>query len=238
MMPITVSVNLHADQYRALCKLADAKSANENRPVQVHHLLEDLVRRALSRTAEPRPAQPAPEPEPEPTPPPARHGRVPAVDLEDPTTVMKLELLHGMNMTLHQTADALGVKYDAVRVAYRKLGLKPAPSAPKIDPDRVASLHAEGMADTEIAAALGATAAGVRLRRVAMGLPSNGRMRKPATAVDEAELRRLHSLGLVDRQIGEQIGVTGSTVCSHRIRLGLPKNGKQGRKFKSQEAAA
>lgn len=49
--PVTVGVTLHPDQYLVLCRIADAKS------VQVHHLIEGLVRRALTPTVKTQKAQ-------------------------------------------------------------------------------------------------------------------------------------------------------------------------------------
>jgi hypothetical protein len=51
---VPLNVNLTAAEYRALTKIASTRTTNPEHPIQVHHLVEGLVERALTPMSDAR----------------------------------------------------------------------------------------------------------------------------------------------------------------------------------------
>lgn len=154
-----------------------------------------------------------------------------------PTIAADVARLHAEGLNDRQIANTINANASYVGNVRRALGLAPiprptrhAPSEPKIRHDRradVARLHAQGLRDDAIATELGLTDAYVGNIRRHLGLPAH-RIQRPRRPQPERrrvdrrpDVARLHSQGLTDKQIAEQIGVTHLEVGRLRRDLGL-----------------
>ncbi|MFF9565759.1 hypothetical protein ACF1AJ_20590 [Leifsonia sp. NPDC014704] len=185
---VPVGCTFTAAEYRALTRIAAERSTPE-RPVQVHHLIEDLVVRALTRRPETPREVPAPAPAVEaPTRPEVPAEPAPATVAEEqkpkahrgrPRTKVDRRLLrelHADGMTDSALAEAFGVCKETARAHRDALGLKPNTSRrhTSVDVDLLVKLHAQKLNDREIAAAMGIRRETVGdYRRERLNLPKN-----------------------------------------------------------------
>lgn len=190
---IPVGCYFTAAQYRALARLAAERSTPE-RPVQAHHLIEELVARALTRHAEsPRDMPAAPPvkpiasavstPRPAAAPPAAGRGRRSVVDRE------VLRKLHADDMTDRAMAEVLGVTKETVRWHRNAMDLRPnVRPRSTVDVARLRELHAQNLNDHEIAKAMHISRETVGYyRRERLNLPKNTAVgRKRTKGVDAA----------------------------------------------------
>ncbi|QDP55341.1 MAG: putative transcription factor D5 [Prokaryotic dsDNA virus sp.] len=127
-----------------------------------------------------------------------------------------------------EIAAAFGVSRTTIRERRVALGLKSKRSPESVAESQVRfrELHAQGLTDQQIADAMGLKKSAVKTRRYAMGLDTNGyQWNTPRiTKSRENKVRALHSKGLLDREIGERLGINARQVERVRCRLGLTTN--------------
>lgn len=89
---------------------------------------------------------------------------------------------------------------------------------PTLDDATLWRMYAVGMRDSEIAAAVGLSAAAVFLRRKKLGLASLG----PRRGADDRAVAELNEQGLNDQDIADVLGCSRCSVAAARRRQGLP----------------
>lgn len=163
MTTVPVGVNVTPTEYRTLTKLATAHG------VQVHHLIENLTRRAL-RGLPPEFAMPEP---------PAAAG---------PLDLARLAELHAEGLDDTTIAERMNRPRSSVSSARKnKLHLPSNRKHHAVDIDRLRELHALGLIDKDIAAQLGVPRETVTYHRGRLDLTQNGRPgMKPRRAKEAA----------------------------------------------------
>lgn len=85
--------------------------------------------------------------------------------------------------------------------------------------ESIKRLHADGLADTQIARETGCTVSAVKRWRKVNSLPPNKK-----AAESSSPKRVLYDLGFTDRQMAKQLGVTTGTITKWRSDHDLPPN--------------
>lgn len=95
---INIAVSLHPQQYRVLTAIANGKTTDPKRPVQVHHLIEHLVAQVVDGK------RPAPSMEPGP------RARTPWIVDRD-----ELRRLHAQGLNDRQIGERMGFNQATIR---------------------------------------------------------------------------------------------------------------------------
>lgn len=138
-------------------------------------------------------------------------------------------------------AERLGIRLSTIGTARRRLGAVKPPRVARpreVQPprylqrrERVRALHGEGKTDQQIADELGSSRTAIAATRRKLGLPVNAaerrrteRIRRQPRIDHTADVVRLHTEGMTERQIAKDIGCSQTTVNRIRRGLGLPVN--------------
>lgn len=98
-----------------------------------------------------------------------------------------------------------------------------------IDDDKLIELYNQGLNDHEIAKVFNVTRASVQHRRKDFGLKSKyGEMQKEMIAQRNQKIKELHSKGLNNREITEELHIDRTTVSDVIKAFGLKSNAKRG----------
>ena len=130
--------------------------------------------------------------------------------------------------------DTVSVRLGWLAEENRTVSLETVPSgagwadARTVSNEAIASLHADGLSDYEIAERLDASSSTVQRRRAdELGLSPNGQGgRSKGRSFDEDEFESLYDAGHTDSEIAEELGTTAATVGSFRRAGDLETNGR------------
>jgi len=130
--------------------------------------------------------------------------------------------------------DTVSVRLGWLAEDNRTVSLETVPSgagwadARTVSNEAIASLHADGLSDYEIAERLDVSSSTVQRRRAdELGLSANGQGgRAKGRSFDEDEFESLHDAGHTDSEIAEELGMTATTVGSFRRARDLETNGR------------
>ena len=130
--------------------------------------------------------------------------------------------------------DTVSVRLGWLAEDNRTVSLETVPSgagwadARTVSNEAIASLHADGLSDYEIAERLDVSSSTVQRRRAdELGLSANGQGgRAKGRSFDEDEFESLYDAGHTDSEIAEELGMTATTVGSFRRARDLETNGR------------
>lgn len=161
---IAIGVYVTRQEYRVLTQIANEKTTDPTQPVQAHHLIERLIRNALSGTVPQPPAKPKRAPRVLKT---GRYGQ--QIDMDE------LRRLHSEGMTDAAIADTMNAPRSTVGTYRRILGLPVnyTPNRSPVDEAEFRRLHAMGLVDRVIGERLGFSTSKAHDYRNHLGLPKN-----------------------------------------------------------------